>query len=51
MGRRGIALSLCPSPLVRLLHKVVFMLRQVQHERKIINLLHTRPVRPELVEG
>jgi hypothetical protein len=32
-------------------YKSVFVLRQAQHERKILNDFHTYPVRPELVEG
>jgi hypothetical protein len=31
--------------------KEVFVLRQAQHERQILNDFNPRPVHPELVEG
>ena len=31
--------------------KGLSMLRRAQHERKMVNLINSLPVRPELVEG
>ena len=41
----------CISEFWRGPHQAVFVLRQAQHERTILNKFNPSPVRPELVEG